>query len=161
MTLYYDPQLGHYITQDPIGLAGGNPTLYGYVSDPNGWIDPLGLCTTGSKDTGNTKKVPSNSTAKTPAKGTGVGKTASPHDLEITHRQTLSNRQMAKLTDDIKVNGIQETVKYVESNGTKYIVDGHHRVIAAKRLGITEIPIEEVSLPYKGYNTINDLYWVD
>ena len=71
---YYDPQLGHYITQDPIGLAGGNPTLYGYVSDPNGWIDPLGLCTTESKDTGSTKKVASNSTVKTPAKGTGGGK---------------------------------------------------------------------------------------
>ena len=35
---YYDPQLGHYITQDPIGLAGGNTTLYGYVGDPNGWM---------------------------------------------------------------------------------------------------------------------------
>ncbi|MCL1989279.1 MAG: hypothetical protein FWG67_00150, partial [Defluviitaleaceae bacterium] len=40
---YYDPQLGQYITQDPIGLAGGNPTLYGYVSNPNVWIDPFGL----------------------------------------------------------------------------------------------------------------------
>ena len=40
---YYDPQLGQYITQDPIGLAGGNPTLYGYVHDPNTWIDPFGL----------------------------------------------------------------------------------------------------------------------
>ena len=40
---YYDPQLGQYITQDPIGLAGGNPTLYGYVGDTNTWIDPLGL----------------------------------------------------------------------------------------------------------------------
>jgi len=40
---YYDPQLGQYITQDPIGLEGGNPTLYGYVGDPNTWIDPFGL----------------------------------------------------------------------------------------------------------------------
>ena len=40
---YYDPTAGQYISQDPIGLAGGNPTLYGYVSDSNGWIDPLGL----------------------------------------------------------------------------------------------------------------------
>lgn len=28
---YYDPSLGQYTQQDPIGLAGGNPTLYGYV----------------------------------------------------------------------------------------------------------------------------------
>ena len=47
---YYDPQQGNYITQDPIGLAGGNPTLYGYVKDPNTWIDPLGLsCETAGK----------------------------------------------------------------------------------------------------------------
>ena len=40
---YYDPELGQYITQDPIGLAGGNPTLYGYVYDPNSEFDSLGL----------------------------------------------------------------------------------------------------------------------
>ena len=40
---YYDPNGGSYISQDPIGLAGGNPTLYGYAQDINGWIDPLGL----------------------------------------------------------------------------------------------------------------------
>jgi RHS repeat-associated protein len=40
---YYDPTIGSYISQDPIGLAGGNPTIYGYVHDPNNWIDVLGL----------------------------------------------------------------------------------------------------------------------
>jgi RHS repeat-associated protein len=40
---YYDPEQGNYISQDPIGLAGQNPTLYGYVTDPNFWIDPYGL----------------------------------------------------------------------------------------------------------------------
>lgn len=46
------------------------------------------------------------------------------------------------LMDDIKVNGIQEPIKYVEYNGQKYVVDGHHRLLAAKRLGLTEVPIE-------------------
>ena len=40
---YYDPSTGTYISQDPIGLAGGNPTLYGYVFDSNTQIDPFGL----------------------------------------------------------------------------------------------------------------------
>lgn len=40
---YYDPEVGSYISKDPIGLAGGNPTLYGYVKDTNGWLDRLGL----------------------------------------------------------------------------------------------------------------------
>jgi uncharacterized protein RhaS with RHS repeats len=32
-----------YLSQDPIGLAGNNPALYGYVKDTNGWVDVLGL----------------------------------------------------------------------------------------------------------------------
>lgn len=42
---YYDPDEGNYISQDPIGLAGGNPTLYGYVQDTNTWVDVFGLST--------------------------------------------------------------------------------------------------------------------
>ncbi len=32
---YYSPQIGIYISSDPIGLAGNNPTLYGYVGVVN------------------------------------------------------------------------------------------------------------------------------
>ena len=39
---YYNPETGQYTQQDPIGLAGGNPTLYGYVCDTNTQIDVLG-----------------------------------------------------------------------------------------------------------------------
>ena len=47
---YYSPDMGMYISSDPIGLAGNNPTLYGYVQDVNMWLDlwglnPLGLLT--------------------------------------------------------------------------------------------------------------------
>ncbi len=39
---YYDNETGQYLTPDPIGLAGSvNP--YGYVHNPVGYIDPLGL----------------------------------------------------------------------------------------------------------------------
>ena len=40
---YYDPNIGNYISQDPIGLAGNNPTMYGYVRDINTEFDLLGL----------------------------------------------------------------------------------------------------------------------
>ena len=40
---YYDPVAGMYISEDPIGLASGNPTLYGYVGDVNGQTDVFGL----------------------------------------------------------------------------------------------------------------------
>jgi RHS repeat-associated protein len=39
---YYDPQIGRYISEDPIGLLGG-VGLYVYVCDPITWWDPLGL----------------------------------------------------------------------------------------------------------------------
>ncbi|WP_447894315.1 RHS repeat-associated core domain-containing protein [Vreelandella sp. GE22] len=39
---YYDPQQGRYVSQDPIGLRGGT-NLYGYVANPMGAVDPLGL----------------------------------------------------------------------------------------------------------------------
>ncbi|RNF85009.1 RHS repeat-associated core domain-containing protein [Montanilutibacter psychrotolerans] len=39
---YYDPTIGQYVSQDPIGLMGGL-NVYAYVDNPTGWIDPLGL----------------------------------------------------------------------------------------------------------------------
>ncbi|MEG0635559.1 MAG: RHS repeat-associated core domain-containing protein, partial [Pseudomonas sp.] len=39
---YYDPAVGRFTTQDPIGLEGG-VNLYRYGSNPTGWVDPLGL----------------------------------------------------------------------------------------------------------------------
>ncbi len=55
---------------------------------------------------------------------------------------------MAKLAQDIAENGIKDAVKYIEFKGTKYLVDGHHRLAAAKELLIKEIPAEVVKLPY-------------
>jgi len=85
--------------------------------------------------------------------------TASPYDLEPTHGLTDSKSEITKLTNEIKIDGITETVKYVEYNGKLYIVDGHHRVYIAKRLGLTVIPVEQVQLPYLGYTTFDDLIW--
>jgi RHS repeat-associated protein len=39
---HYDPSTGQYLSPDPIGIQGG-PQIYGYVQNPLGWIDPLGL----------------------------------------------------------------------------------------------------------------------
>ncbi|WP_428738569.1 RHS repeat-associated core domain-containing protein [Sulfurimonas sp.] len=39
---YYDPDIGRFVSQDPIGLLGGN-NLYQYAPNPISWIDPLGL----------------------------------------------------------------------------------------------------------------------
>ena len=44
---YYSPEIGAYISQDPIRLNGNNPNLYGYVKDPNISVDIFGLAGTG------------------------------------------------------------------------------------------------------------------
>lgn len=47
---YYSPETGSYISQDPIGLLGNNPTLYGYVFDNNAEVDVFGLdCVSSAK----------------------------------------------------------------------------------------------------------------
>ncbi|MBX9448090.1 RHS repeat-associated core domain-containing protein [Dickeya chrysanthemi] len=43
---YYDPTVGRFTTQDPIGLAGGI-NLYQYAPNSLSWVDPLGLAATG------------------------------------------------------------------------------------------------------------------
>ena len=48
---YYDPNAGSYISQDPIGLAGGSLILYMYVSNSNNLIDPFGLSRRGNQAT--------------------------------------------------------------------------------------------------------------
>ncbi|WP_148297579.1 RHS repeat-associated core domain-containing protein, partial [Porphyromonas macacae] len=66
---YYSPDTGSYISQDPIGLAGGNPTLYGYVFDSNTEIDPFGLeCGPRKVKTG--EEIAPNTTVKRIKQGT-------------------------------------------------------------------------------------------
>jgi len=44
---YYDPDIGRYLTPDPIGLAGGiNPFVY-VLNDPVNLVDPEGLLVLG------------------------------------------------------------------------------------------------------------------
>ena len=88
-------------------------------------------------------------------------KRISPSKLTQTHKLTLSKKQYSNLIESIRKNGITEPIKYVEYKGTKYVVDGHHRLRAAKQLKLDKIPTQKVSLPYKGYKTINDLLWFD
>ncbi|MFW0756594.1 RHS repeat-associated core domain-containing protein [Pseudomonas sp. H11T01] len=41
---YYNPDIGRYLTPDPLKLAGGL-NAYQYTPNPTGWVDPLGLNT--------------------------------------------------------------------------------------------------------------------
>jgi RHS repeat-associated protein len=85
---YYDPQAGGYISQDPIGLAGGNPTLYGYVEDPNGWVDPWGLACDQTVTHGKNGRVETVTARITPAdlgKGTGTNASSRARARKLGH----------------------------------------------------------------------------
>nr|WP_153101559.1 RHS repeat-associated core domain-containing protein [Paraburkholderia hayleyella] len=41
---YYDPEVGRFVSKDPIGYAGGL-SLYKYAPNSINWVDPLGLDT--------------------------------------------------------------------------------------------------------------------
>jgi RHS repeat-associated protein len=41
---YYDPTRSRFVSEDPIGFAGGDVNLYAYVgANPSTWADPLGF----------------------------------------------------------------------------------------------------------------------
>jgi len=40
---FYDPDVGRFVSPDPIGLFGGS-NLYQYSVNPVSWLDPLGWC---------------------------------------------------------------------------------------------------------------------
>lgn len=41
---WYDPQVGRWVSKDPIGFAGGDTNLYAYVGgNPVSYVDPTGL----------------------------------------------------------------------------------------------------------------------
>jgi RHS repeat-associated protein len=70
---YYDSSIGGYISPDPIGLAGGNPTLYGYVKNTNFWLDLLGLVIIPTRTLGNGGELVSATATVTDADlGTGT-----------------------------------------------------------------------------------------
>ena len=112
------------MSADPIGLAGGL-TPQAYVHDPNGWVDPLGLCPDGVEE-GVTR-----STAK---------------PSELFGRQTKSeftSNQIKKIKKSIKTNGYDQSkpINVVEVNGRKIIIDGHHRARAAGGAKLDQVPI--------------------
>jgi ParB-like chromosome segregation protein Spo0J len=52
---------------------------------------------------------------------------------------------------------MKEPLKYVEINGEKCVVDGNHRLRAARSLGLNDVPAQKVNLPFKGYQNENDV----
>ena len=77
----------------------------------------------------------------------GLASKVNPYSLTPTQPITLSRREFQDLVNQIKSEGIKTPVEVSVKDGFKYIVNGHHRVYIAKRLGIEDIPVKFV--PFK------------
>ncbi|ADI08421.1 Rhs protein [Streptomyces bingchenggensis BCW-1] len=139
---HYDPENARYTSPDPLGLSPG-PNHYDYVSNPNVWIDPFGLAPEGCTS-------------------------ADPHALKPTHEISgnSSTKRVKKMMDDMR-NGTfdweQSPISVVkDDDGTMYVVDGHHRLAAARRINLDEVAIRDVTQQLKdgelpGYKDIDDV----
>ena len=107
---YYDPDAGRFVSQDPIGLAGGI-NLYQYAPNPLGWIDPLGLkCGFAQKDR-ITQRWVDKLTGKTPA------------DVDTL----LTSKGWTRTYPQANKSGAIQHIQYVKKtkSGTTYKLDYH------------------------------------
>lgn len=111
---YYSPIEGCYIQQDPIGLAGGNPTQYAYVGNPNWWIDPLGLA--GVDDPGYFVYGLFKDGADTPYY---IGIT------DDTARRSAEHIASGRLTDGV-MNTLEDNVLYGQARGYEQAYIEHY-----------------------------------
>jgi hypothetical protein len=78
-------------------------------------------------------------------------------ELQPTHGKTMSNKQLDKLIKNIRNEGIKQPLTVTEHQQRLYILDGHHRALAAPRAGLAEVPVRRVELPWGAYQTPDDL----
>ncbi len=128
---YYSSDTGTFISQDPIGLAGGMPNQYAYVFDSNTQIDPLGLMPIkGGKTAGGMSRATSNWLKR-------YGPAAM-RDHHLIPQEMLKNKGF-----------MQQLDKLTGGKGAKYL----HRQIATITNGLHQ------SIHAKGWNS-NFKKWV-
>ncbi|UOP09569.1 RHS repeat-associated core domain-containing protein [Pseudomonas palleroniana] len=163
---YYNPDIGRYLTPDPVKLAGGI-NAYLYVPNPTGWVDPLGLSTCPGGD----GCGPSISTNDSSYKSALNEKQPSPpliHEVDAralnrTHsiEGKRSTRKVEEIARSMRGTGYDKNnpIDVVEHNQQYYILDGHHRAAAARQTHtpITIRLIHDINGHESSYSNIKDI----
>ena len=88
----YDAESGRWTARDPIGFAGGDTNLYGYVfSDPVNFIDPNGLEWQYSQSSGQMSYAPPASAGGGPPSNVATGYAGNGNGLNNPSMQHVSN----------------------------------------------------------------------
>ena len=71
----------------------------------------------------------------------------------------MKGQQLSEFLADVKANGIRDPLKYVTIGGEKYVVQGSNRLRAAvlPDINISKVSAIEVTLPFRGYVTPQDV----
>jgi uncharacterized protein RhaS with RHS repeats len=149
-------------------LAGGL-NQYQYTPNPTGWVDPLGLSTCPG---GNGCEKPSFGEQDPTGKAVidegeprlpSVIRDVDPNSLKRTHaiEGKASTKQVEAIASKMQKNGYDDDwpIDVVEHNGSRYIVDGHHRASAARRTH-TKVTIElikDLVGHHSAFNTLNEV----
>lgn len=125
---YYDPVAGQFVSQDPIGLMGGD-NLYLYALAPTSWIDPLGLICQKTIDRYKILR----SKGLTPAEALAVAKggrytSRSRAHLSASHHHARSTPQLGKGRFNVGEGGQRFTDEVIYHPNTTFTRQGNGRL---------------------------------
>ena len=98
------------------------------------------------------------------AVGAGIGTRGSAPAESFLRTESLSgnraSRKVAEYAESMRAGGWRgEPIKIIEHNGQRYVIDGHHRLAAARKVGIA-VQYETIGpaeLARRGYQSIDDV----
>jgi len=146
-----------------IGMLGGGPSIaLPELQRPTSLSVQSGQGTGGVGGTGSGSGSPTPQASTTVASGVGSRGSAPAHSFVRTESLSgnASSRRVHKFAESMRKGGWQgDPIKVVEHNGKRYIIDGHHRVEAARRAGIdVQYKIASPSeMAERGYKSIDDV----
>jgi RHS repeat-associated protein len=112
---YYDPELGRYLSPDPIGLEGGL-NLYAYGLNPVGWFDPMGWHSL-QVDSGGIPGVPSGPYQGGYPSGTSASDPHNTHTDLQSQATCHSERKMLRDLEAARNNGADLRGRTVTATG--------------------------------------------
>ena len=113
----YDPEVGRFATQDPIGLTGGIH-LYQYALNPSAYVDPLGLSFGSGKGTHNAIATLYDSSGNVKATGIWQSGNMTPDEAVLGFpKSTLATHTEARITRELSPQAVP---------GDRLVIEGEY-----------------------------------